>query len=281
MIKKDKPDYIGADYKFDTLLSSSVLDELPLWSAPFGLSLLDAVKYGKNIKALDIGFGSGFPLIELAQRLGKTSTVFGIDPWSPSHKRAQYKLDYHRIKNVKLIKGSAEKIPLKNNSIDLIVSNNGTNNVQDIDKVFSECRRISKKGTQFVITVNLDGTMKEFYSEYFRVLKKRKMNDEIVKLKRHIYVKRRPMKELKSYFVNYGFQINSIKLDKFYMKFADAESFLNHTLIKIGFLDSWKKILPARTESDIFDEIKNRLDKSMQNGLTFTIPYAVIDASKR
>ena len=58
----------------------NVLDELPLWSAPFGLKLLDAIEYKPNISALDIGFGNGFPLTELAMRLGETSTVYGIDP---------------------------------------------------------------------------------------------------------------------------------------------------------------------------------------------------------
>ncbi|MDD5360885.1 MAG: class I SAM-dependent methyltransferase [Ignavibacteria bacterium] len=280
MIKKDKPDYIGADYKFDTLLSSSVLDELPLWSAPFGLSLLDEVKYFKNIKALDIGFGSGFPLIELAQRLGKTSIVYGIDPWPPSHKRTLYKLDYHKITNVKLIKGAAEKIPLEDNSIDLIVSNNGTNNVRDVDKVFSECRRISKKGARFIIAVNLDGTMIEFYDEYFKALKKRGMKNEIEKLRKHIYDKRRPLKELKSHFSNNGFKIDKVTLKEFKMKFSDAESFFNHTLIKIGFLDSWKKILPPNTSSDILIEITKELNKSNKHGLVFSIPYAIINSVK-
>jgi arsenite methyltransferase len=56
-------------------------DELPLWSAPFGIKLLEEVPLRKNIRALDIGFGTGFPLLELAQQLGASSVVYGIDPW--------------------------------------------------------------------------------------------------------------------------------------------------------------------------------------------------------
>jgi arsenite methyltransferase len=31
-------------------------DEVPLWSAPFGLKLLDKINYRKGISAIDIGF---------------------------------------------------------------------------------------------------------------------------------------------------------------------------------------------------------------------------------
>jgi 16S rRNA G527 N7-methylase RsmG len=51
-----------------------VIDELPIWSVPFGLKLLDVVDYKPTISAIDIGFGTGFPLIELAMRFGNTST---------------------------------------------------------------------------------------------------------------------------------------------------------------------------------------------------------------
>ena len=59
----------------------SIVDELPLWAAPFGLKLLDKMKIGKGLKVLDIGCGTGFPFIEIAQRLGTSSSVFAIDPW--------------------------------------------------------------------------------------------------------------------------------------------------------------------------------------------------------
>ncbi|MBU1344941.1 MAG: hypothetical protein KKE44_14360 [Proteobacteria bacterium] len=56
------------------------MDDLPLWSAPFGLTLLDTLKFKKNINVLDIGCGEGFPLIEIAARFGETSRFFGLDP---------------------------------------------------------------------------------------------------------------------------------------------------------------------------------------------------------
>ena len=53
-------------------------DELPFWSAPFGLVLLDTVRLRKTIRVLDIGCGGGFPMLELAGRLDTGSHVFGL-----------------------------------------------------------------------------------------------------------------------------------------------------------------------------------------------------------
>ena len=66
---------------FDQVKVISAFDELPLWSAPFGLKLLDAIDYKTDMTVLDVGFGSGFPLTELAMRLGNSSVVYGIDSW--------------------------------------------------------------------------------------------------------------------------------------------------------------------------------------------------------
>jgi len=59
---------------------TTTYDDLPLWSAPFGLTLLDTVRMKSHINVLDIGSGSGFPMLELAERMGKTCMLYGLDP---------------------------------------------------------------------------------------------------------------------------------------------------------------------------------------------------------
>jgi arsenite methyltransferase len=67
-------------------------DELPLWSAMFGLLLLEHAPLKNVSLALDVGCGTGFPLIELAERLGPDAHVHGIDPWSAALTRAKDKI---------------------------------------------------------------------------------------------------------------------------------------------------------------------------------------------
>src|SRR3990172_10554394 len=86
-------------FNLDDKDTVSVIDELPLWSAPFGLRLLDTIKLKPRINALDIGCGLGFPLIEVAQRLGTSSKIFGIDPWQRAIERAQLKIKKYDIEN--------------------------------------------------------------------------------------------------------------------------------------------------------------------------------------
>jgi ubiquinone/menaquinone biosynthesis C-methylase UbiE len=169
--------YLNNNFDLNELID--VFDELPLWSAPFGLKLLENINYKQNITALDIGFGAGFPLTEIAMRLGNSSTVYGIDRWKETFQRVNQKIYYYGINNIKLIEGVAESIPLESESVDLITSNKGINNISDIDKALSECSRIIKSGGQFVQTMNLDKSMIEFYNQLESVLSEMKLYKEI------------------------------------------------------------------------------------------------------
>lgn len=277
-----KPNYISDKYNFQTAIGSSIIDELPLWSAPFGLEILNQIDFKEKLNVLDIGFGTGFPLVEISQRLGADSMVYGIDPWEPSHVRTRQKIKFYGLRNVNIIKGVAEKIPLKDKSIDLIVSNNGVNNVTDINKVFSECKRICRKDAQFIISVNLDKTMFEFYDMFNDTLKVFKLTDEIKKVESHIYEKRKPVKYIKKLFSDNSFEIVRVVNNKFTMKFINGTAFFNHSLIKLGFLPSWEKLLKSKDIKRVFIELENRLNKisKAKGHLEMTIPYMVVNARR-
>jgi arsenite methyltransferase len=274
--------YLKTNYDLNDNETVSVIDELPLWSAPFGLKLLDKINYRKNISALDIGSGLGFPLLEVAMRLGNTCKVYGIDPWEAAVKRIKTKIRIYGVTNVEIITGVAEKIPLPDNSVDLIFSNNGLNNVNDINAVLSECRRISKIGAQLVFTYNTDRTMNEFYSVLEELLLEKNMTGEIALMKAHIYKKRKPVEEFIRLLNENGYVINEISHDKFAYIFVDGTAMFNHFLIKLAFIDSWKEFIPEEKQNEFFAELVERLNQLAQsNGLlNSTIPFVLINCEK-
>ncbi|MBI5217565.1 MAG: class I SAM-dependent methyltransferase [Bacteroidia bacterium] len=261
---------------------TSVYDELPLWSAPFGMTILDQVVLKPGIKALDIGPGTGFPFLELAMRLGKKSKVYGIDPWEEAIERIRLKLKVYNIKNAEIIYGFAEEMSFPDNFFDLILSNNGLNNVNDLSKVLSECNRIGKKDSQLIFTVNLPGTMYEFYEIMEDILLEKKRHSEIASLHRHISEKRKSIPEITWFLKNAGFKIKKITEDKFYLRYVNGSAMLNHYFIRLAFLENWKKIIVSDV-GKIFTEAENRLNKLSEekNELKLTVPFVCFDCRKK
>jgi arsenite methyltransferase len=275
--------YLNSNFDLNSNELIEVFDELPFWAAPFGLKLIDKIVLRKGIKALDIGFGAGFPLTELAMRLGNSSKVYGIDPWAAAIQRTRKKLSFYGIENVDIIEGVAESIPLPSDTIELIVSNNGINNVEDLEKVLSECARIMKQGGQFVLTMNLNNTMVEFYEILEKVLRKEEMVDEIKKMNQQIYKKRKPLDEFIKLIENHGFSIKDVDHDQFDYKFVDGTTLLNHYFIRLAFLNGWKGIVPFEKQEFIFDKIETRMnEKALTDGyFKLSVPFVVIDCTKK
>jgi len=261
----------------------SVLDELPLWSAPFGLKLLDTIRYKPNIRVLDVGCGTGFPLIEIAQRLGSTCTVYGLDPWEQALERIRLKIQTYNLTNVEIVNGVAEHLPFENEYFDLIVSNNGINNVTDLVVSLRECSRVSRPGAQFVLTLNMEDTMMEFYHVYRTVLITSGRKEKVSLLEKQIYSKRKPLIETTAALVDAGFEILSVDHDLFSLRFLDANSFFNHSLIKYWFLEGWKGILDGDDVYEVFDQIEVELDRvaGKEGGIRLSIPFVTIDCRRR
>src|SRR5580765_2838846 len=140
------------DYK--TPAFGDFYDELPLWSARFGLMLLDQVRLQPGITILDVGSGTGFLSIELAQRCGPEAKVVAVDPWEAAMARLNRKLSYLGIQNVRTLVGDIATIDLPDDSVDLIVSNLGINNFDNPDAALRTCFRVAKPRARLYLTTN-------------------------------------------------------------------------------------------------------------------------------
>ncbi len=268
----------------------SFFDELPFWSAPFGIELLKHLKFRKFIQVLDIGPGTGFPLLEAAQRLGPTCTVFGLEPWQEARTRMLDKIRNYRIKNVVVMNGEAEDMPFEDGTFSCILSNNGLNNVKDIDQVLRECYRVTRPGAQLLFTCNLPGTMAEFYQVLEDVLSRHQgmvgnggVEDIKRKIQTHIREKRKEAGEWASLVEKHGFRVEDIREEAFSYGFADGTSLLNYHFIRLAFFPSWQELIPEAYRVEVFSEVEKQLnDTAAEKGaVSLTVPFACYDCSRK
>jgi len=257
-------------------------DELPLWSAPFGLMLLDRVPIKPNITILDVGAGTGFLSLELAQRCGPDAKVVAADPWKPGMQRLRGKIDRLGIQNITLIEQSAEIIDLPDDSIDLIVSNLGLNNFERPAEVLETCFRVAKPGATIFLTTNLSGHMKEFYSVYRDTLIELGHRDRLSALDEHIS-HRGTVESIRALVADAGFLVQRVDTQEFRMRFANGSSLFRHYFIRLGFMDGWKTVAPPEAIESTFKRLEQKLNHAAakQGELTLTIPMACLEAAKR
>jgi arsenite methyltransferase len=186
------------------------------------------------------------------------------------------------LKNVRVSIASAENMPFRDAYFDLIVSNNGLNNVKNMKAAFAESFRVAKKGAPLIFTVNLYNTMVEFYVIFTSTLIAFGLIEESEKLGKYIMEKRKSVEEIVGIIVAAGFKVEKIDEEKFHMNFCDGTALLNHNFIKIAFLDDWKKILASRDVRRIFTYLEKKLNLyADQNGsLKLTIPFACFSCVK-
>jgi len=268
--------FLTFDPDFESPELLAAYDELPLWSAMFGLLLLEEVPLTNVMNVLDVGCGTGFPLIELAERLGFRAHVHGIDPWSGGLKRAAEKIASRSTPNVTLHKGSATTMPFPDATFDLIVSNLGVNNFEDRAAAIRECHRVARHGGTLALTTNLQGHMREFYAVFEEVL--RGDEEALQRLREHVE-HRATVANVRELLENGGFTVTRVVEREGVMRFADGTALFNHYFIKLGFLDGWKKVVPAK-ERDVFARLRDALDALAKKNceLRLTIPMVYIEA---
>ena len=107
---------------------------------PMARWALEQIRIPENGKVADLGCGGGYNIKRMLGMSAKAQ-FFGLDISDESVKKAQ-KVNKDEIgKRVKIIKGSAERMPFKDNSIDLITAFETVFFWKDPEKAFREIYR--------------------------------------------------------------------------------------------------------------------------------------------
>ena len=116
--------------------------------------LLDTLGLAPGATVLDLGCGKGRHSIELARRFGVV--VRGVDPDPTTLDRARRELETNGVSSglhdlVRFDAGSAEQIPLDDGSVDLVWCRDVLCLVEDLDRAYTECRRVLRRGGHVVV----------------------------------------------------------------------------------------------------------------------------------
>lgn len=101
---------------------------------------------------VDLGSGRGTDVLRLAENVGRTGFVYGIDISDGMIQKATGTASRLGITNVEFIHSPLERIKLGDNIADLIISNCTINHASDKQAVWNEVFRVLKKGGRFVIS---------------------------------------------------------------------------------------------------------------------------------
>ena len=106
-----------------------------------------------NHKVLEIGPGAGANFAYYPDKID----WIGVEPNPYMHPYLKREAQKHGLSNIELHQGTAEDLPVRDNSIDTVVSTHVLCSVKDLHRSLQEIKRILKPGGNFIFIEHVAG----------------------------------------------------------------------------------------------------------------------------
>ena len=235
---------------------------LPLWTQKFGRLLLRAVRVPSKAMVLNVACKTGYPALELLQKMDPESRIIAIESSGPLLDIARSKAGdlsgrrvFFRTEHI------SEKLSFADDVYDVTFTNLGLDEF-DIspEEVVKDFARVTQPGGQVLFTLPLRGSWDEFFDIYREVLIKQDRNDLIEKIEE--YMESFPEPETAAgWMKKAGLRDVKVESEKFSLLFKSAREFFFAPIIEYGPLKTWKSLVgKGQQMQDIFWYIKEAID---------------------
>ncbi|MCA9669113.1 MAG: class I SAM-dependent methyltransferase [Myxococcales bacterium] len=234
---------------------------LPIWSKRFGRMLLRGLTLPEKAMVLDVACGTGYPAIELLERMGDGGRLIAIEAVGALLDVARKKAGDLSGKRIFFrTEGNTAKLAFADEVYDLVVSNLGLLERDDPKMALREFARVTKADGKVICTLPLAGTYREFYDIYREVLTKSDRHDVLEKLEEHI-ARTPDAEEAATWMEKAGLENVEVEVDEFHMLFKSSREFFFAPVIEYGPLVAWKEVAgKGQAMQETFWLIKEAID---------------------
>lgn len=142
-------DLVAGSVSFNAGYTADETATIPTAAAQISLGCGNPTAFANLLEGqtvLDIGSGGGIDAFLAAKKVGSTGRVIGVDMTPAMLQRARETAQKNGYDNVKFMHGYAEKLPVDDATVDVILSNCVINLTEDKGQVFREAFRVLKPG---------------------------------------------------------------------------------------------------------------------------------------
>ena len=133
---------------------SEVIDRLPAATVASFAGMGNPFLFGvlhPGEQVVDVGCGAGLDTLIAAEQVGPTGRVIAVDMTADMRAKTERGARDLGLANVEVREGFAEGLPVKDDSVDVIISNGVVNLCPDKRAVFKEMLRVLKPGGRMQI----------------------------------------------------------------------------------------------------------------------------------
>jgi ubiquinone/menaquinone biosynthesis C-methylase UbiE len=230
------------------------------WSTPFAETLLSVVDLFSGASVLDIAAGGGIPSFHIAEEVGPTGKVLGLDMHPGQIQRAKT-VQAHRVPWLQFMHGDMKKLPQDLPSFDRITGNLSfmffrPNRLSALENVLKHL----KPGGQIALSFPSLGTFDPLWARIDREMQKHNLTKEREALEE--YRLERPSSEhVRGWLEELNMDKIQIKEEPLKIESNSGQEFLFHPLLRNGFLeDAYECFEDQKLAATVMNSISNDME---------------------